>query len=221
MSSITTKVENPKKEFLFKILVVGDVGTGKTSLIQRYVHSVFSDHYKSTIGVDFALKEVNWDGSTTVRVQLWDIAGQERFGSMTRVYYREAMGALIVFDVTRYNTFESVKTWKQDIDTKLTIPGTDIKIPVLLVANKKDLLKSGSVKTEGIYDLDEFVKNQDFKAWYETSAKKNENVDDVIKRIVKEILKIVESSDFIAAKKVDEDHGVKLGEDQAQSKCSC
>lgn len=73
-----------KKEHLYKILVIGDLGTGKTSFIKRYVHKFFSNSYRATIGVDFALKVIPWDESTIVRLQLWDIAGQERFGNMTR-----------------------------------------------------------------------------------------------------------------------------------------
>lgn len=103
-----------KREHLYKILVIGEtarngfvvwclkfssageLGTGKTSFIKRYVHQFFSQNYRATIGVDFALKVLNWDQSTIIRLQLWDIAGQERFGNMTRVYYKEAVGAFIV-----------------------------------------------------------------------------------------------------------------------------
>ena len=164
------------------MLVVGDIGTGKTSIIKRYVHGIFSNHYKATIGVDFALKGtlrysvtpnanaitrsmfmscmracvrvacvyapvlmmmhsrltrtcfdcpmvlcvppvINLDSNTVVRLQLWDIAGQERFGNMTRVYYKEAVGAFIVFDVTRASTFEAVHKWKHDIDSKVGVCG--------------------------------------------------------------------------------------------------
>lgn len=73
-----------KKEHLYKILVIGELGTGKTSFIKRYVHQFFSSNYRATIGVDFALKVIPWDENTLVRLQLWDIAGQERFGNMTR-----------------------------------------------------------------------------------------------------------------------------------------
>ncbi|RZF49240.1 hypothetical protein LSTR_LSTR014827, partial [Laodelphax striatellus] len=94
----TQQALNDRRESLFKILVIGELGAGKTSIIKRYVHEFFSQNYRATIGVDFALKVLNWDQNTVVRLQLWDIAGQERFGNMTRVYYKEAVGALIVFD---------------------------------------------------------------------------------------------------------------------------
>lgn len=98
-----------------------------------------SDHRKSVfpfqIGVDFALKVIQWDANTIVRIQLWDIAGQERFGSMTRVYYKDAVGALISFDVTKHQTLEAVKKWKEDLDFKVTLPDGS-PIPAVLVANK-------------------------------------------------------------------------------------
>jgi Ras-related protein Rab-32 len=135
--------------------VIGELGTGKTSIIKRYVHQFFSQHYRATIGVDFALKVLTWDQNTIIRLQLWDIAGslkkklkikpsfkyflltsgQERFGNMTRVYYKEAVGAFIVFDVTRTATFEAVLKWKADLDSKVQLPdGTPI--PCVLLANK-------------------------------------------------------------------------------------
>jgi len=123
-------------EYLYKVLVVGDIGTGKTSIIKRFVHNIFSMHYKSTIGVDFALKVINWDANTIVRLQLWDIAGQERFGNMTRVYYKEAVGAMVVFDVTRVGTFDAVAKWKNDIDCKVTLPPDDRPIPVVFASKQ-------------------------------------------------------------------------------------
>merc|ERR1712125_14883 len=124
-------------EYLYKVLVVGDIGTGKTSIIKRYVHNIFSMHYKSTIGVDFALKVINWDENSVVRLQLWDIAGQERFGNMTRVYYKEAVGAFVVFDVTRVSTFEAVQKWKSDIDAKVFL-SDNRPIPVVLFVKIED-----------------------------------------------------------------------------------
>ena len=91
------------------------------------------------IGVDFALKVIQWSPDSVVRLQLWDIAGQERFGNMTRVYYKEAVGALVVFDVTRISTFDGVSKWKADIDEKVRLPDGS-KIPVVLLANKVRVL---------------------------------------------------------------------------------
>ncbi|XP_077598461.1 uncharacterized protein LOC144213746 isoform X1 [Stigmatopora nigra] len=108
-----------RRQLLLKVLVIGDLGVGKTSIIKRYVHRVFSQGYRATVGVDFALKVLQVDQATAVRLQLWDIAGQERYGNMTRVYYKEAVGALVVFDMTRLATFQAVLKWKGDLDSKV------------------------------------------------------------------------------------------------------
>jgi len=103
----TNNIDENKIEYVCKVIVVGDIGTGKTSLIQRYTSGNFDKGYKATIGVDFCLKELEWNANTTVSVQLWDIAGQERFANLTRMYYKEARAAFVVFDVTREKNFPS------------------------------------------------------------------------------------------------------------------
>ncbi|XP_055741253.1 ras-related protein Rab-32-like isoform X2 [Salvelinus fontinalis] len=155
------------KEYLFKVLVIGELGVGKTSIIKRYVHQLFSQHYRATIGVDFALKVINWDSKTLVRLQLWDIAGQERFGNMTRVYYKEAVGAFVVFDVTRGSTFEAVSKWKHDLDSKVKLANGS-PIPSVLLANKCDQKNETSNNTSL---MDNFCKETGFLGWFETSAK--------------------------------------------------
>ncbi|KAI5094325.1 ras-related protein Rab-32, partial [Silurus meridionalis] len=172
------------KEHLFKVLVIGELGVGKTSLIKRYVHQLFSQHYRATIGVDFALKVLHWDTKTLVRLQLWDIAGQERFGNMTRVYYKEAVGAFVVYDVTRNATFEAVMKWKHDLDSKVKL-GNGSPIPSVLLANKCDQKKDGSRSTS---DMDTFCKEAGFLGWFETSAKDNINVDEAARFLVEHIL---------------------------------
>ncbi|KAG0017898.1 Ras- protein Rab-38 [Entomortierella chlamydospora] len=152
------------REYLYKILVIGDVGTGKTSIIKRYVHNIFSTNYKSTIGVDFALKVIQWSPDTVIRLQLWDIAGQER-GNMARVYYREAVAALIVYDVTRPKTFEAVKRWKADLDSKVSLPDSLGGGPIhtVLLANKTDLQENAAgVSAEA---MDRFCKEHGFLKW--------------------------------------------------------
>eukprot|EP01087_Luapelamoeba_hula_P025040 TRINITY_DN974_c0_g1_i1.p1 TRINITY_DN974_c0_g1~~TRINITY_DN974_c0_g1_i1.p1 ORF type:complete len:226 (-),score=37.42 TRINITY_DN974_c0_g1_i1:151-780(-) len=174
------------QELLFKVLVVGDMGTGKTAIIRRYVNHSYSEGYKATIGVDFALKEIRWDQKTLVRLQLWDIAGQERYGNMTRVYYKEAIGAFIVFDITNSGTFEAVKKWKDDMDAKVTLQ-EDKPIPVVLLANKCDLVKTPCNKEV----MDEYCKENGFVSWFATSAKENTNVDEAVASLIETILQRV------------------------------
>ncbi|XP_013070649.1 ras-related protein Rab-32-like isoform X2 [Biomphalaria glabrata] len=185
-----------KKEHLYKILVIGELGTGKTSIIKRYVHQFFSQHYRATIGVDFALKVLNWDADTLIRLQLWDIAGQERFGNMTRVYYKEAVGAFVVFDVTRASTFEAVTKWKSDLDNKVQLSDGS-PVPCVLLGNKCDQAKEGLVNNAS--QMDEFCKEKGFIGWYETSARENINID--------------EAARFLVTKILEKDRANKLGDD--------
>eukprot|EP01027_Heterolobosea_sp_BB2_P005023 GEZU01007727.1.p1 GENE.GEZU01007727.1~~GEZU01007727.1.p1 ORF type:complete len:223 (+),score=67.26 GEZU01007727.1:89-757(+) len=176
--------DSEPQERLYKILVVGDIGTGKTSIIKRYVHNFFSPAYKSTIGVDFALKVLNWDQNTVVRLQLWDIAGQERFGNMTRVYYKEAVGAMVVYDITRPATFEAVAKWKNDIDRKVFL-ADNRPIPCVLLANKCDLPNAQNKTPE---EMNKYCLEAGFAGWFETSAKDNKNIDEAARFLVSQIL---------------------------------
>ncbi|XP_004076264.1 ras-related protein Rab-38 [Oryzias latipes] len=179
----TNGMRSLQKEHLYKVLVIGDLGVGKTSIIRRYVHQTYSTNYRATIGVDFALKVLNWD-SETVRLQLWDIAGQERFGNMTRVYYREAMGAFIVFDVTRPTTFEAVLKWKEDLDSKAMLANGS-SIATVLLANKCDQIRD---LTNNGLKMDQFCKDHGFIGWFETSAKDNLNLKEAANFLIKHMM---------------------------------
>lgn len=174
-----------REDHLFKVLVVGEASTGKTSFIKRYVHQFFSNAYRATIGVDFAMKTFQFDKNTHVRLQLWDIAGQERFGSMTRVYYKDAEGALLIYDVKREKTFESVMRWKTDIDTKVSLSDGS-NIPCLLLANKCDLVQPNEMEEER---LKEFAKQNGFIGFLYTSPKDNINIEEAAILLVAEMLR--------------------------------
>ncbi|KAJ4462638.1 putative lightoid family protein [Paratrimastix pyriformis] len=163
-------------EDVYKVIVVGDSGTGKTSVIQRYVSDVFSDSYKATIGVDFLAKRITVQGRK-IQLRLWDIAGQERYGYMTRVYFRDAIGALVVFDVNNPKSLEGARKWKADIDG--------------LVPLHEGALSNISPQQTRSPSRD--TRNDRF-LWYSsptsfpTSAKTNRNVTEGFTRLLEEIM---------------------------------
>ncbi|XP_033231614.1 uncharacterized protein LOC117182623 [Belonocnema kinseyi] len=207
-----------KREHLYKILVIGELGAGKTSIIKRYVHQFFSQHYRATIGVDFALKVLNWDSHTIIRLQLWDIAGQERFGNMTRVYYKEAVGAFIVFDVTRSATLEAVVKWKQDLDSKVQLPDGS-PIPCVLLANKCDQQKEGLVNIPA--KMDEYCKEKNFSGWFETSAKENINIEEAARFLVNKILQNDQIMKGSGSQDQNDGERFALNQSPTSSKKSC
>lgn len=107
------------EEYLFKIVVIGDSAVGKSNLLSRFARDEFDLHSKATIGVEFQTQVVDIDGKE-VKAQVWDTAGQERFRAVTSAYYRGAVGALIVYDISRRTTFESIKRWLGELNSKFS-----------------------------------------------------------------------------------------------------
>lgn len=178
--------ESESIEKIIKIIVVGKPATGKTSFIRQYCEGVFSEFYKATIGVDFASKTVDLDSKTKITVQLWDISGQEMYGNISRVYYKEASAGLVVFDVTDQSTFDVVEKWKLDIDEKVFT--SELKpIPCILLGNKIDL-RSDQLTEEKKVEMDKFVNDHNFIGYYEVSAKFGTNINETIKTLVKYII---------------------------------
>ncbi|XP_069688822.1 ras-related protein Rab-32-like [Periplaneta americana] len=171
------------RELLFKFLVIGDYGVGKTAIVRRYTEGQFSSNYKITIGADFSIKSLQWDDYTKINLQLWDIAGHERFGYMTRVYYKYAVAAAVVFDVSRTQTFQSVTKWLSDLREKVTLhDGTPV--PVVLLANKCDI-QGIEVATE---TMAKFCKENGIAAWFVTSAKENVNIEEAMSFLVDKVI---------------------------------
>ncbi|KAL3853525.1 hypothetical protein ACJMK2_017060 [Sinanodonta woodiana] len=170
-------------EVLFKVLIIGDPTVGKTSFVQRYVNNSYRRDYKMTIGVDFALKVIKWSDNQNIKLQLWDIAGQERFTSMTRVYYKDAHACIVMFDLTQRTTFQNAVKWKKDLDTKCTLKDGSF-VPCLLLANKCDL-SSRDVEQGEIEDM---CKEHDFVGWTETSVKENLMIEESMRFLVEEMM---------------------------------
>uniref|UniRef100_A0A8C7ZDL7 Ras-related protein Rab n=1 Tax=Oryzias sinensis TaxID=183150 RepID=A0A8C7ZDL7_9TELE len=172
-------------EHLLKILIVGDGNVGKSSFVNRYISGNFNRTYKMTVGVDFAVKLLHWSDEEKVRLQLWDIAGQERFISMTRIYYKGAVGCIVMFDISSSSSFLSCRLWKEDLDHKAMLPNGDT-IPCLLLANKCDLAE----RAVSADTIDHFSGANGFFTWMEASVKENKNVGEAMRRLVQEILSV-------------------------------
>ena len=113
--------EEGSDEYLFKIVIIGDSAVGKSNLLSRYARNEFNPHSKATIGVEFQTQSIEIDGKV-VKAQIWDTAGQERFRAVTSAYYRGAFGALLVYDITGKDTFESVRKWLDELNGMCAFP---------------------------------------------------------------------------------------------------
>ena len=133
----------PKAEYMFKCVIIGDSGVGKSNLLSRFTKDEFSKDSKSTIGVEFATRQIEHDGKT-IEAQVWDTAGQERYRAITAAYYRGAIGALLVYDITRRESFENCERWLRELRAH-----ADPSIVAMLVGNKCDLRHRKAVDVEG------------------------------------------------------------------------
>ncbi|KAH9791407.1 ras-related protein RABA1a [Citrus sinensis] len=129
-------------DYLFKLVLIGDSGVGKSNLLSRFTKNEFNLESKSTIGVEFATRSLRIDNKV-IKAQIWDTAGQERYRAITSAYYRGAVGALLVYDVTRHATFQNVGRWLRELREH-----TDPNIIVMLIGNKTDLRHLVAVSTE-------------------------------------------------------------------------
>jgi Ras-related protein Rab-11A len=168
-------------DFLFKLVMIGDSGVGKSNLLNRYTKNEFSLETKATIGVEFATKSITTKDGKAVKAQIWDTAGQERYRAITSAYYRGAVGALLVYDVTNYESFKNLEHWLNEIRDH-----AEKNIVILMVGNKTDLKHKRDVKKE---EAAEYA-NQHRMAYIETSALDSTNVDVAYDRIINEIYKV-------------------------------
>ena len=161
-------------DFLFKIVLIGDSGVGKSNLLSRFTRNEFNLESKTTIGVEFATRSILAD-SKLIKAQIWDTAGQERYRAITSAYYRGAVGALLVFDISKSSSFENIEKWLKELKEH-----ADPKMVVMLVGNKSDLRHLRAVKTE---DATSFAEKNGL-AFIETSALDSSNVEVAFQRII-------------------------------------
>jgi len=170
-------------DYLFKVVLIGDSGVGKSNLLSRFTRNEFNLESKSTIGVEFATRSINVDGKT-VKAQIWDTAGQERYRAITSAYYRGAVGALLVYDISKSSTFQNVNRWLKELRDH-----ADANIVIMLVGNKSDLKHLRAVTTE---ESKNFAAENTL-SFIETSALDASNVDSAFQTILTKIYHIVSS----------------------------
>merc|ERR1711957_103934 len=166
-AAVPSATMNPEYDYLFKLLLIGDSGVGKSCLLLRFADDTYAESYISTIGVDFKIKTVSLDGQT-IKLQIWDTAGQERFRTITSSYYRGAHGIIVVYDVTDGESYTNVKQWLEEIQ-RYACEGVN----KLLVGNKCDLANKRVVDKKS---AEEFAEKHGI-TFLETSAKNNSNVE--------------------------------------------
>lgn len=172
---------NPEYDYLFKLLLIGDSGVGKSCLLLRFADDTYTESYISTIGVDFKIRTINLDGKV-IKLQIWDTAGQERFRTITSSYYRGAHGIIVVYDCTDMETFNNLKQWLEEIDRYACD-----NVNKLLVGNKNDKTANKTVDYEIAKEYADHLKIP----FLETSAKNGSNVEQAFLTMATEIKKRV------------------------------
>ncbi|XP_076006342.1 RAB11a, member RAS oncogene family, like [Genypterus blacodes] len=168
-------------DYLFKVVLIGDSGVGKSNLLSRFTRNEFNLESKSTIGVEFATRSIQVE-SKTVKAQIWDTAGQERYRAITSAYYRGAVGALLVYDIAKHLTYENAERWLKELHDH-----ADSNIVIMLVGNKSDLRHLRAVPTD---EAKAFSEKYGL-SFLETSALDSSNVELAFQTILTAIYNIV------------------------------
>ena len=189
-------------DLIYKIILVGDSGVGKTNILTRYINNEFSFSTQSTVGVEFSGKMIKKDGKA-IKLQIWDTAGEERYKSITNAYYKGSKGALVVYDISKRTTFENVNKWIDELKLK----GSE-DIIIMLVGNKSDLEDKREVQIEEVENKSKLYKI----AFCETSAMNGKNIEQVFDSLTDEIMKSVEKAKATELKNIKNSKPIILDE---------
>uniref|UniRef100_A0ACD5XR59 Uncharacterized protein n=2 Tax=Avena sativa TaxID=4498 RepID=A0ACD5XR59_AVESA len=175
-------------DYVFKVVLIGDSAVGKSQLLARFSRNEFSLDSKATIGVEFQTKTLQID-NRTVKAQIWDTAGQERYRAVTSAYYRGAVGAMLVYDITKRQSFDHMARWLEELRSH-----ADKNIVIMLIGNKSDLGTLRAVPTE---DAKEFAERESL-FFMETSALEATNVENAFTTALTEIYRTVSKKNLVA-----------------------
>lgn len=220
--SLDNKKDTPNYQFIFKIILIGDANSGKTSLINRYVTKCFNDKYICTIGVDFMTKALKIQNNT-LKLQIWDTAGMEKYKQITTSYYRGAQAAIVCFDLTNKLSFSSLQRWVDDYSRYYN---PIFQKNIFIVGNKSDLREERQVSESEIEKWTSINKY----TYFETSAKTGENVENLFLELANTLFKcyqgninskIEESIKMRKSSLINSDkyQDIVLGQYQKKKKC--
>ena len=184
-------------DYLLKLIIVGDIGVGKSNILLRFVRNQFKDEYKTTIGVDFAEKKTDYNGKA-YKIQLWDTTGQEQFRSITRGYYKNSVCSFVVYDITNRSSFENSKVWIDDCKSYMSK-----KVIIVLIGNKCDLEEERQVTIDEGQELADAYG----LLFFETSAKNDVNIKLAFDSSLQEIDKRIDNNYYDLK---DESCGIKI-----------
>ena len=194
---------NQEYDIIIKLVIIGDASVGKTNILSKYLNNEFDENSKATIGVEFSLKTFEIDHNT-IKVQIWDTAGQERYRSITSAYYKGAKGALLVYDISRKETFENIDNWVADLKEN-----GESDMTTVLIGNKSDLEGERKVSKED----GELKAKQYGMAFLETSAKNGDNIEKAFVDLIEELYKTNRSRIKNNTRVINRDDGIDLNKD--------
>ncbi|KAG8180493.1 hypothetical protein JTE90_007451 [Oedothorax gibbosus] len=198
-------------DYLFKLLLIGDSGVGKTCILFRFSEDTFNSTFISTIGIDFKIKTIELDGKK-IKLQIWDTAGQERFRTITTAYYRGAMGIMLVYDVTNERSFENIKNWIRNIEEHAS---TDVE--KMILGNKCDVNDRRQVSKE----RGEQLAIEYGIRFNETSAKNSINVQEAFLSLARDIKTKMEKKMEATQPSKAQGHQLKANEPVRKSRWFC
>ncbi len=203
-------MENKEYDLLFKLILIGDSCVGKSNILLKYLKNQFNENSKTTIGVEFGTKNIIINNKR-IKIQIWDTSGQERYRSITSAYYKGAKGALIVYDITRKNTFDNIDKWITD----LKLNG-DKNICIIILGNKSDLIDKREInKNDGIKKAEMYK-----TAFLETSALNGDNISKAFDELIEQIV-INNKNIFQDDNENEIDKGINLNDEKNNNNKKC
>lgn len=208
---MTNNNHDREYDYLYKIVLIGDSGVGKSNILSQFTRGEFTDETRLTIGVEFSTRSIDLDNKI-IKIQIWDTAGQERYRAITNSYYRGAVGAFVVYDITKYSSFNNIKKWITELDENTE------NIQVILVGNKLDMEHLREVP---IYVAKNFAEKNNM-CFIETSAFNATGIDVAFHTLISAIheknnnIKLIDEDDLI-----DVSEPIDIKKVQESKKCLC